>query len=157
MIFLLDVSLHRNSARMTIGLLFASLIEALILWLLGLVPWPTLGRVPLLPNFFHIRIKEATALIGTFSAADLFFPKLPSICALTQSCLLALQAVPSTSLLIDGKHLEDDPETWEASELNFKRHRTGSEYFCVIFHFFLFNKYAKCIFPLCRSGLASVH
>ena len=46
-----------------------------------------------IPNFFHLRIMEATVLLGTFNAAECFC-RLPQICASTD-----LQAVPSTWLL----------------------------------------------------------
>ncbi len=44
------------------------------------------------------RITEATALLGNFSASEMFC-SLPQICASTQSYLWALQAVPLTSWL----------------------------------------------------------
>ena len=39
--------------------------------------WPALGRVLVVPNFFHLRIMEATVLLGTFNAAEFFvaFPR----------------------------------------------------------------------------------
>ena len=56
--------------------------EALVPWLVSLAGQAALGRTLVVPNFFHLRIMEATVLLGTFHAADL-----PQICASTQSCL----------------------------------------------------------------------
>jgi hypothetical protein len=44
---------------------------------------PALGRVSVVPNFFHLRMMEATVFLGTFNAA---FFTLPQICASTQTC-----------------------------------------------------------------------
>uniref|UniRef100_UPI00358EC140 phagosome assembly factor 1 isoform X2 n=1 Tax=Myxine glutinosa TaxID=7769 RepID=UPI00358EC140 len=57
-----------NSARMTIGFLVTSLTKALLPRLLSLAGRPALGRVLVVPNFFHLRIMEATVLLGTFNA-----------------------------------------------------------------------------------------
>ena len=46
---------------------------------------PALG-VLVVPNFFSLRIIQATVLLGTVNAAE-FFCHLPQICASTQSCL----------------------------------------------------------------------
>ena len=59
-------------------------------------PSPCCWKTP--PDFIHLRIIEATMLLGTFNAAE-FFCILPQICASTQFCLWALQAAPSTSWL----------------------------------------------------------
>jgi hypothetical protein len=42
------------------------------------------------PNFFHLRMIEATVFLGTFSAADIFWYPSPDLC-LDQSCLWALR------------------------------------------------------------------
>ena len=65
-----------------------SLTEALPLSsprMLSLAGWPALGRVLVVPNFFHLRIMEATVLLGNFNTDILY--SLPQICASTQSCL----------------------------------------------------------------------
>uniref|UniRef100_A0A3Q3E9J6 Synaptotagmin-like 1 n=1 Tax=Labrus bergylta TaxID=56723 RepID=A0A3Q3E9J6_9LABR len=46
-------------------------IDALLPRLLSLAGWPGLGRVLVVPNFFHLRIMEATVLLGTLSAAEI--------------------------------------------------------------------------------------
>ena len=55
---------QRNSAavRVTIGFLLISLTKALLHLLLSLAGQPALGRVLVVPNFFHLRMMEATVL-----------------------------------------------------------------------------------------------
>ncbi len=86
-----------SSTRVTIMFLVTSLDKPLLHQLL----WagrPALGRVLVVPNIFHLRIMEATVLLGIFSAAEMFC-SLPQICAAIQSCLWALLAVPLNSWL----------------------------------------------------------
>ena len=45
--------------------------HALLPRLLSLAGRPGLGRVLVVPNFFHLRIMEATVLLGTLSAAEI--------------------------------------------------------------------------------------
>ena len=52
-----------SSARVTIGLLVTSLIKALLPRLLSFTEQPALGRVPAVPNCFHLRTLEATVLL----------------------------------------------------------------------------------------------
>ena len=59
--------------RVTIGFLVTSLTKALQARLLSLAGRPALGRVLVVPNFFHLRMMEATVFLGTFHAADIFF------------------------------------------------------------------------------------
>ena len=40
--------------------------------LLSLAERPALGRVLVVPNFFHLKMMEATVFLGTFNAADIF-------------------------------------------------------------------------------------
>ena len=47
-----------------------SAIKAL-LRLLSLAGRPGIGRVLVIPNFFHLRIMEATVLLGTLSATEI--------------------------------------------------------------------------------------
>ena len=61
-----------SSDRVTIGFLVTSLTKALLPRLLSLDGRPALGRVLVVPNFFHLRMMEATVLIGTFKAAEIF-------------------------------------------------------------------------------------
>jgi hypothetical protein len=58
-----------------------------------------LGRVLVVPNFFHLRMMEATVLMVTYNVAEFFEGTLPQISASTQSCVRALWTIPSTSLL----------------------------------------------------------
>ncbi|WP_217700678.1 hypothetical protein, partial [Edwardsiella tarda] len=46
--------------RVTIGFLLISLTKALLHLLLSLAGQPALGRVLVVPNFFHLRMMEAT-------------------------------------------------------------------------------------------------
>ena len=87
-----------SSVRVTIWFLVSSLTKALLHQLLSLTGWPALGRVLVVPNHSHLRMTAAIALLGIFNAADIFWC-LPQICASTQSCLEALQTIPSTSWL----------------------------------------------------------
>ena len=60
---------------------------------------PALGRVLVVLNFFHLRMMEATVLIGTFKAAEFFLYPSPDL-FLRQSCLGGLQTIPLTSCLV---------------------------------------------------------
>jgi hypothetical protein len=74
-----------SSVKVTIRFLVTSLTKALLPQKLCLAIRPALGRVLVVPSFFHIRMMEATVFL------DLqFFGTLPQICASTQSCLGAL-------------------------------------------------------------------
>ena len=87
----------RSSARVTNGFLVTSLTKAFSPDCC-LARRPALGRALVVPNFFHLWIMEATVLLGTFNAAE-FFVAFPRSVPRPQSCLWALQAVPSTSWL----------------------------------------------------------
>ena len=65
---------------------------------LNLAGQPALGRVLVVSNFFHLRMMEATVLLGNFTAAEIFSYPSTDLC-LTQSCLGALWTIPSTSWL----------------------------------------------------------
>ena len=69
-----------GSARVIIGFLVTFLTKALLPQLLSLARWPALGRVPVVPNFFHLRIMEATVLFGTFSSAEIVLLPSPDLC-----------------------------------------------------------------------------
>ena len=49
-------------------------------WLLSLAGRPALGRVLVVPNFFHLRMMEAIVFLGTFNAADIFRYPSPDLC-----------------------------------------------------------------------------
>ena len=66
-----------SSFRVNIRFLITSLTKALLPRLLRVVRWPALGRVLVVPNFFHCRMMEATVFLGTFSAADIFLLPFP--------------------------------------------------------------------------------
>ena len=53
-----------SSVRVTIGFLVTSLTKALLPRLLSLAGRPALGRVLVVPNFFHLRIMEATVFFN---------------------------------------------------------------------------------------------
>uniref|UniRef100_A0A3Q3L475 Endonuclease/exonuclease/phosphatase domain-containing protein n=1 Tax=Labrus bergylta TaxID=56723 RepID=A0A3Q3L475_9LABR len=59
------------SATVIFGFFFTSLTKALLPQLLSLAGRPGLGRVLVIPNVFHLRIMEATVLLGTLSAAEI--------------------------------------------------------------------------------------
>jgi hypothetical protein len=48
--------------------------------LLSLAGRPALGRVLVVPNFFHLRVMEATVFLGTFYPADIFWYPSPDLC-----------------------------------------------------------------------------
>ncbi len=58
--------------------------------------WPAIWRVMIVPNFFHLRIMEATCFCEPSMQRNYFWT-FPQMCVLTQSCLWALQAVILTS------------------------------------------------------------
>ena len=62
-----------SSVRVSIGFLVTSLTKALLPRLLSLVGRSALGRVLVVPNFFYLRMIEATVLLGTFNAAEMFW------------------------------------------------------------------------------------
>ena len=69
-----------SSLRVTIRFLVTSLTKALLPRLLSLAGRPALGRVLMVPNFFHLRMMEATVVLGTFNAAEMLgFPS-PDLC-----------------------------------------------------------------------------
>ena len=70
----------RSSARVTIGFLSPFLPRP---FLLDCSVWPArpaLGRVLVVPNFFHLRIMVATVRFGTFNWAKLFVLPSPNLC-----------------------------------------------------------------------------
>ena len=56
---------------MTIGFLVTSLTMALLSRLLSLAGRPALGRVLVVPDYFHLTMMEATVFLGTFNAAEI--------------------------------------------------------------------------------------
>ena len=66
-----------SSVRITIGFLVYSLTKALLPRLLSLAWRSALGRVFVVPNFFHLRMMEATVFLGIFNAADIFLVHFP--------------------------------------------------------------------------------
>jgi hypothetical protein len=70
---------HRlwSSVRVTIWLLVTSLTKVLLPRLLSLAVRTAPGRVLVVPNFFHLRMIEATVFLGTFSALVTFLRFLP--------------------------------------------------------------------------------
>jgi hypothetical protein len=64
----------------TIGFWVTSLTKALLPWLLSLARRPALGRVLTVPNFFHLRMMEATVFLGTFNDAEFFWYPSQDLC-----------------------------------------------------------------------------
>ena len=56
-----------SSVRVTIGFLITSLTKALLSRLLTLAGQPALGRVLVVPNFFHLRMMAPTVFLGTLN------------------------------------------------------------------------------------------
>jgi hypothetical protein len=81
---------QRNSVRGPIGFMVTSLSKALLPRLLSLAKRLALGRDLVVPNFFHLRMMEATVFLGTFNAADNTWYPSPDLC---------LDTIPSTSCL----------------------------------------------------------
>ena len=66
-----------SSVRVTIEFF---LTKALLPRLLSLAGRPALGRVLVVPNFFHLRMMEATVFLETFSAAEILWYPSPDLC-----------------------------------------------------------------------------
>jgi hypothetical protein len=63
----------------TIGFLVTSLTKALLPRLLSVAGRAALGRTLVVPNFFHLRMMEATVFLGTFNAAEMFYYPFPDL------------------------------------------------------------------------------
>ena len=57
-----------------------SLTKALPPQLLTLAWWPDLERVLLVPNFFHLRMMEATVFLWTFNEAEMCWYPFSGLC-----------------------------------------------------------------------------
>uniref|UniRef100_A0A4W5Q4V4 Tyrosine-protein kinase n=1 Tax=Hucho hucho TaxID=62062 RepID=A0A4W5Q4V4_9TELE len=85
-----------GALSVTIGFLVNSLTKALLPRLLSLAGRPALGRVFVFPNFFHLRMLEATVYLGTFNAAEMFWYLSPDLCIDTS---LSLSITPVCHVL----------------------------------------------------------
>lgn len=112
MVVLLDLFTQNvwSPARATIMFLITSLQGPSLLILSA--GQPAAGRL-LVVLFFHLRIMEATVVLATISTAECFH-SLPQVCASTQSCLWALQAVPLTSWL--GFYSDVHCQLWDYTQ-----------------------------------------
>ena len=88
---------QRNSGALseTIGFLGIGKEGDLLPRLLSLAGRSALGRVLVVPNFFHLRMIEATVFLGTFNAADMFWYPFPDLCLDT----ILSWPIPPTSFL----------------------------------------------------------
>ena len=68
-----------RSGRVIIRFLVTSLTKALLPRLLSLSGRPALGRVLVVPNFFHLRMMEATVFLGAFNAVEIFWYPSPDL------------------------------------------------------------------------------
>jgi hypothetical protein len=68
-----------SSVRVTIGFLVISLTKALLPRLLSLAWRPALGKVLVVPNFFHLIMMESTVVLETFKVAELFLYPSPDL------------------------------------------------------------------------------
>ena len=69
-----------SSVRVTIVFLVISLTKVFLPRLLILAGRSALGRVLVVPNFFNLRIMEATVFLGTFNSAEMFWYPSPDLC-----------------------------------------------------------------------------
>ena len=69
-----------SSHRVTRGFLVTSLTRALLPQSLSLDGQPALGRVLVDSNFINLQMMEATVLIGSFKAAEMFLYPSPDLC-----------------------------------------------------------------------------
>ena len=69
-----------SSVRVTIVFLVTSLTKAHLPRLLSLAGRQALGRVLVVPNFFHLRMMDATVFLETFNAAEMFWYPYPDLC-----------------------------------------------------------------------------
>ena len=70
----------RSSVRVTIVFMVNSLTKAILPKLLSLAWRPAQGRVLVVPNFFRLRMMDATVFLGTFNAAVMFWYPSPDLC-----------------------------------------------------------------------------
>ena len=75
-----------SSVRLTIMFLLTSLTKTLLPRLLSLARRPALGSVLVIPNFFHLRMMEATVFLGNFNTAEMFWYPSPDLCLDTILC-----------------------------------------------------------------------
>ena len=85
MVVLLEGShhLHRGTLELCQSdhrVLVTSLTKALPPRFLSFAGLPALGRVLVVSNFFHLRMREATVFLGTFKAAEMFWYPSPDLC-----------------------------------------------------------------------------
>ena len=64
-----------SSVRVTIVFLVTSLTKALLPQLLSLSRWPAQGRLLVVPNFFHLRLMEATVFLGDLQCCRHLLPR----------------------------------------------------------------------------------
>ena len=69
-----------SSFRVTIGFLGTYLTKFFLPWLLSLARRPALGRVVAVPNFFLLRMTEATVFLGTFNVTEMFWYPSSDLC-----------------------------------------------------------------------------
>ena len=69
-----------SSVTVTIGFLVTSVTKALLPRLLSLAGRPALGRVLVVPNFFHLTMMEATVFVGLFNAPEMCWYPSPDLC-----------------------------------------------------------------------------
>ena len=69
-----------NSVRVTVGFMVTSLTKVRLPRLFNMARRPVLGRVLVVPNFFHLRMMEATEFLRTFHAAEIFWYPSPDLC-----------------------------------------------------------------------------
>ena len=70
----------KSSVRVTIGFLVSPLNKGPFPRLLSLARRPALGRVLVVPNYFNLRMMEATVILGTFNTAKMFCDSSPDLC-----------------------------------------------------------------------------
>jgi hypothetical protein len=66
--------------RVNIAFLVTSLTKAILDRFLSLAGRTALGRVLVVPYFFHLRIMEDTVFLATFNDVEMFFYPSPGLC-----------------------------------------------------------------------------
>ena len=130
-----------SSVRVTIRFLVTSLTKALLPRLLSLARRPALGSVLVVPNFFHLRIIEATVFLA-LQYCRLFLVPFPRsvprhipVSELYGQFPRPHGFVFPIEFITGGfqsscRKIKDDQWIKYAPELNFESHSKGSEYLC---------------------------
>ena len=90
-----------SSVQVTIRFLETYLTKALLPRLLSLAGWPALGRVLIVPNFFHLRMMEATVFLDLQCCRNVLVPFPRSVPRHNPVSVLYAQFLRSHGLVFD--------------------------------------------------------